>query len=688
VIDSFPHLFAPGRIGPLELRNRVVLSPMDDNMADRDGAVTDNKIAWYRRFAQGGAGLVLTGNAYVTTRGRSLSDFQMGIDDDDKLPGLERLAAAVHEDGACVGVQIAHAGRQTTRRHTGGYAPEAPSPLPEPLFREMPEELTLSRIDAITALFAAAAVRAQQAGFDLLEVHGGHGQLQHLFLSPLTNIRVDEYGGTLENRARFALETVRAIRRAVGETFPIGYRISAEDIEKGGLQVSDMLLVAEWLEEAGVDYLHVSVGLGGSYRSARMILAPPGVGPAHLEQHARQVRERVSVPVITVGRYNSPAVAERALAAGSADFVAMGRALIADPDLPTKAAAGLADEIRPCVACEQGCIDRWLASLDVACAVNPDAGRGLRPALPSGQRSRLVVVGGGPAGLEAARVAAESGHEVVVFETEQDAGGQLALAATAPYQGEWADFLHWQAQTVQRLGVELRFGVTATAELIAAERPALVVVATGSRMLAAEHLDGWDLPWVTNVTALLSGRFTPGERVVIAGSDLIACRTALFLTARGRAVTLIADSTRPGDPVASDMAGPVVRPMIEEWIDEQVTVVHGVAPKRVVDGGLVVDVAGAVAPHLAETRISPDGEELIGADTVVLSTLRRPERTLYDALVERRLVPKVVLAGDAVVPRTVMHATSEGARAARFLRAAHEPVGSADWVGSLRHDVV
>jgi 2,4-dienoyl-CoA reductase-like NADH-dependent reductase (Old Yellow Enzyme family)/NADPH-dependent 2,4-dienoyl-CoA reductase/sulfur reductase-like enzyme len=670
--EGFQRLFEPGRVGTMETANRLVLASMDDNMADREGRVSDQKIAWFRRKAQGGVGWIQTGYVYVTRRGRGCTYFQMGIYDDAFVPGLRRLTEAVHEYNVRIGIQIAHAGRQTTHHYLNGLQPEAPSPVPEPLLGERPAELSKERIGEIHQEFVRAAERGREAGFDLVEIHGAHGYLHHSFVSPLSNLRTDEYGGTLENRARFSVESVRALRAALGPDFTLGYRISCDEFVEGGFTIDDVCRVVPLLEDAGIDYINVS---GGSYESVKMMIAPAGIGPGQLEPYAARLKQVARVPVLSSGRYNSPELAERVLEAGSADFVVVGRALIADPDFPKKAKAGRIEDIRPCVACEQGCIDRWFSALDITCVGNPEAGReSLEGWETIGHREptgcRVLVVGGGPAGLEAARTSSLLGHDLTLWEAQESLGGQLALAARAPHQHEWGELHRWLVRQVKELGVELVLGRRADSESVLGQGIDAVILATGARPAPPRWVSGWDAPNVADPFVVLAGEIDVGRRVVVIGGDTIGCRTAHFLAEAGHEVTLVGGG-RAGlfdeddADFAFDLVGEIVRPMLIEWLRETVTLIAKRHPKRVVEDGVVLDLAGAFPPFVEATRIGPVDEMFLPADTVVLGTQRRPQDELYDGL--RGHLDEVYLVGDALHPRTVAEATTEGSGAARSI---------------------
>jgi 2,4-dienoyl-CoA reductase-like NADH-dependent reductase (Old Yellow Enzyme family) len=349
---QYPHLFQAGRIGRLQIRNRIVMPAMGTNFTGLDGVVSDRNVQYYAERARGGAGLIITEGSYidVTTRTRPRA---IGSSADRFVPGLRRLADAIHAEGAACCIQLVHAGKLAPFKVIG-CAPIAPSAIPHAATGEVPRAMTREDIKYIVGCYAAAAGRACDAGFDAVELHGAHGYLPHQFLSPLSDCRDDEYGGSFENRARFSLEIVRAVRDRVGRDFPVIFRLSAAEFAEGGFTADEVIQFARWLEAEGVAALHVSAGSNETPYGFAQAVQTMYFEPGSLAKYARMIREQVSIPVIAVGRINQPELAEAILVRGDADFIATGRAFIADPHWPQKAIKGRAEEIRQCLACNAG----------------------------------------------------------------------------------------------------------------------------------------------------------------------------------------------------------------------------------------------------------------------------------------------------------------------------------------------
>ncbi len=488
---SAARLFDPIELRGVTIPNRIVMPPMTTRLAAADGSVTRELTQYYVERAAGGAGLVTIEMASPDPAGRHRAG-ELGLTDDRFLPGLHALTEAVRRAGACVSVQIGHAGGHT-RQDVTGYPPVAPSAIPH-VVQEMdtrtviPRALSHEEIRGVVAAFARTAERAKQAGFDVAEIHGAHGYLIAQFLSPLDNHRTDEYGGTLQHRARFALEVIRACRERGGD-FPLIFRFSADEFAPGGFTRDEARDLARWAADAGADALHVS---GGCYRSlpSGAIMAPPmSVPEGVFLDLAAAVKKVVGLPVIAVGRIHDPALAMHAIESGKADLVALGRQLIADPEWPRKVREGRTDEIRPCIACNT-CIDGMREGSKIRCLVNARAGRESEAALdPEGApvARRVVVVGGGPAGMEAARLLASRKHHVTLIERGTQLGGRLRLAAKAPVfqyvetsERSILKFVEFLARELARTGVDVRLGTPCTPSDIERLKPDVVVLAAGA----------------------------------------------------------------------------------------------------------------------------------------------------------------------------------------------------------------
>jgi 2,4-dienoyl-CoA reductase-like NADH-dependent reductase (Old Yellow Enzyme family)/thioredoxin reductase len=640
MIDFHERTFSPGRIGLRKTKNRLVLAPMVRNYADENGRVTPRYLAHIDRVARGGVGTLIVEASYVRPDGKAFRR-QLGIHDDDAVAGLRWLVDAGHRHGALMGIQLFHGGRQVQARISGAQ-PVAPSALPDPVVNELPRELTAAEIVELVNAFAAGARRAKDAGFDFVELHGAHGYLIAQFLSPFSNQRTDEYGGSPEKRRRFLEEVYVAVKGATDGGFPVTVCLSAEEKLPGGLTIEQTIAAARRLEQLGVAAVHISNGNNATYNQGTMI-PPMAIADGVLLPLARQVKAAVRVPVIAVGKLRTPEMVEEALANGTADFVALGRSLLADPDWPVKVETGRAAEIRHCIACNQGCISRLLAQEDVWCTVNPEVGREQAFAeLRGGNGRKLVVVGGGPAGMAAARWGAAAGFKVVLYEAHAVLGGQLIAAATAPHREDWDLARTHLAEELPRLGVEVHLNTKLDAFSLRRENAAAVIVATGAEPIRPALAGVHDMAVAVGRDVLEQSVAHQGH-IVVAGGGCSGAQTAEYLATCGHEVTLL----EAQGSIAADVP-----------VDERALLLgrlqgHGV---KMLTDTRVVSLAGGnvVINALHETRTLP-------ADMVVICLGARSINALAATLDEEKTTGYVV--GDAREPRKVTEAIAEGALA-------------------------
>ncbi|RTL68249.1 MAG: hypothetical protein EKK42_10690 [Pseudonocardiaceae bacterium] len=626
-------LFEPVRLGSLTLKNRLVMAPMGTCL-DNGGYITDDTVAYYERRARGGVGA-------ITVEGCLVSADTVGpeprISAPEYLPGLRRIVEALRPHDVTVGVQLMHPGRQVVDGPS-----VAPSPVPLNAFSPVPHELTVPEIDVIVADYARAAVYARDAGFDFLEVHGAHGYLPSNFLSPQHNHRTDDYGGSLVNRARFAVEVARATVAAVD--LPLVWRLNGTDAEPGGVVIDDAVAVARMLADAGVASISVT---SGTWLTLQETLAPMSVPRGHMRELAAAVRKAVDVPVMAVGRLDDPALAAELVENGEADLILLGRGLIAEPDWPALVQQGRLDEVRPCIACN-ACVDLVGRGERARCSVNPEVGRELTWSVtPAARPRRVMVVGSGPAGLEAARIARLRGHDVSIWERDSSLGGKLEVAGLAPSKHEVLRFKAFQAARLAALGVDIHTSSPVSAATIRTERPDVVVIATGADPLVPP-IPGIDGPTVHDAQALLRGDIPvgPGTRVVVVGGSATGCETAELTRAQGAEVVIVEMRGSIGRGIEAITRRRLVRALKRDGVEVLTTAtVVGISPDAV-------------------EWADPDGNRhRLPTDIVALAIGWRPRGTADLTLDD----VEVHVLGDADTPADFVAAINAGADAALTL---------------------
>ena len=555
-------LFTPAKIGTCEIPNRLIVPAMVMNLCTADGMITERYIKYIEEKAKGGWGMIITEDYAVNVNAKGY-EFIPGLYNDEQIEGNRKLTETVHKYDSKIFCQMYHPGRQSKHDVNGGVQPVAPSAMKDPFCMDLPREITVEEIHQIVEDFGTTAKRVKESGFDGIEIHAAHGYLLSEFLSPYTNKRTDEYGGCFENRTRILDEVYACIRKYVGPDFPVQVRISANEYLLGGRTEADTYELVRHLDDLGIDAIHISNGMYAS-PVVKQIIAPMFTEHAINMEVAEQVKKLVSCPVIVTNRINDPNMADTLLKMGKADFIGMGRGSLADPYLPAKAKEGKFENIRYCIGCLQGCEAGLLAGTCATCLVNPRVAREYEnPMDKTDSPKKVMVIGGGPAGLMAAETAALIGHDVTVYEAGKYLGGQFRSAAFPPGKGELSTFVSSLRKSLQDLGVTVKTETAVTEELIEAEKPEAIIVATGAKPLVLP-IEGIDGPNVVNAEDVLLGNadvaFGP---VVICGGGEVGGETAHFLTSTCQDITIL----EMRDDILIDMF-PLMKMQLMQYIGE------------------------------------------------------------------------------------------------------------------------
>lgn len=652
-MSEFKYLFSPLKIGSTVVSNRIHFAAHMTNFGE-DQQISERHIYYYRERAKGGCALITTEELTVHPSDHAY-DKLVDAFKPEVIPGFKKVTEVIHEYDTKIFAQLNHNGMQAdgtiSRLPVWG-----PSPGSDPIFRETCKDMEIEDIKECIEYFAGSATHAVEGGFDGIELQVGHSSLIRQFLSPATNFREDEYGGSFENRLRFCLEVIDAVRKAVGPDFTLGVRLNADEMHpKSGLTLEDSKKIAARLEATGqLDFMDLSLA---TFHNLYLVEGSMHTPLAYTVPLAAGIRSVINLPVFCTNRINDPHLAEKILEDGQADMLGMVRALICDPELPNKAREGRVDDIRHCIACNQGCIGRMGVGLRLGCIQNPAVGEekrlGIGTIKPCDRPKKVVVVGAGPAGLEAARVASLKKHRVIVFEKNDEVGGQNIIAGKAAGRQEITGVTRWLLGQVNKLDIEFRMGVEANEEMVLAEKPDAVVVATGSVPKEKPFPGEYSYPDVVNTQHVLKGEVETGEKVLLIDLDghHQATGTAEFLADRGKTVHMITPSLFVGGQLGPLQDLYLARQRLAK---KKVTFTPDIA---------VLEIKGTLAKGL--NVYSNEMIDFEGYDTVVLAAGNSAREELYFAL--KGKVEELYRIGDCVAPRKTDMAIVEGHRVGRLL---------------------
>ena len=641
---KFPNMFSPIQIGNVTVPNRFVVPPMGNNFANTDGTLSERSKAYYQERAKGGFGLITIESTVVYKEAKG-GPRKPCLFSDDTVESFKEVADACHEYGAKVSIQLQHAGPEGNSKLTG-YPLKAASAMPAACGREVPEAVSNEEIYRIIECYGDAARRAQQAGIDMVEVHCAHGYLVSTFISERTNHRTDEFGGCFENRMRLPRLIIENIRKKTGGNLPILCRINASDEVEGGQSVQDATAVAAYLEEeCGVDALNITRAV---HLRDEFMWAPGVTHGGFNADLVSEIKRAVTVPVIAVGRFTEPQYAELLVKQGRADLIAFGRQSIADPELPNKARTGHLEEMMPCIGCLLGCVPNMFAGKPVSCAVNPCVGREAE-ITPAEVSKKVVVVGGGPAGLYAATLCAKKGHNVTLLEKGAELGGSFRIASFPTGKGQLSSAIRAMIVRCEKAGVDIRLNTEADADTLKELHADAIILATGSTPLILP-IPGLNESGYVTAQDMLLGKAEVGKKALVVGGGMVGCEAAEYLAERGHEVAII----EMKDVIAADVVPENRRYMFENFARNHVQLQPGAKVGQFYTDGVDYTMADGTSGSLR------------GFDSVVLAMGTRKYDPLSEAAASA--AKEVVVIGEALQsPGNAVVVTKDAFEAAKAI---------------------